>query len=73
MIVTPEASVLLRWDLPGDGEQVTGAALAPRNGASAGTLALVVPQLWIYEVENTLAGGFPRAPTSCSRPSWTSA
>ena len=37
MIVTPDASVLLKWVLPGDDEQDTDAALAA-------TLDLVVPQ-----------------------------
>ncbi|WP_419861000.1 type II toxin-antitoxin system VapC family toxin [Candidatus Palauibacter sp.] len=59
MIVTPDASVLLKWVLPGDDEQDTDAALALRDGAVAGTLDLVVPQLWIYEVGNTLARRFP--------------
>ena len=59
MIVTPDASVLLKWVLPGDDEQDTGAALALRDEAAAGTLDLVVPQLWIYEVGNTLARRFP--------------
>lgn len=59
MIVTPDASVLLKWVLPGDDEQDTDAALALRNEAVAGQLELVVPQLWIYEVGNTLARRFP--------------
>ena len=59
MIVTPDASVLLKWVLPGDDEQDTDAALALRDEAAAGTLGLVVPQLWIYEVGNTLARRFP--------------
>ena len=59
MIVTPDASVLLRWVLPGHDEQDTEAALALRDEAVAGTLDLVVPQLWIYEVGNTLARRFP--------------
>ena len=59
MIVTPDASVLLKWVLPGDDEQDTDAALALRDEAVAGTLELVVPQLWIYEVGNTLARRFP--------------
>ena len=61
MIVTPDPSVLLRWVLPGDDEQDTDAALALRDEATAGTLDLVVPQLWIYEVGNTPAGRFPDA------------
>ena len=59
MIVTPDASVLLKWVLPGDDEQDTEVALALRDEAVAGTLDLVVPQLWIYEVGNTLARRFP--------------
>ena len=59
MIVTPDASVLLKWVLPGDDERDTDAALALRDEAVAGKLELVVPQLWIYEVGNTLARRFP--------------
>ncbi len=59
MIVTPDASVLLKWVLPGDDDQDTDAALALRDEAVAGTVDLVVPQLWIYEVGNTLARRFP--------------
>ncbi|MCY3810012.1 MAG: hypothetical protein OXG58_11425 [Gemmatimonadetes bacterium] len=32
MIVTPDASVLLKWVLPGDDEQDTDAALGLRDG-----------------------------------------
>ena len=59
MIVTPDASVLLKWVLPGDDEQDTDAALSLRDEAVAGTIELVVPQLWTYEVGNTLARRFP--------------
>ena len=59
VIVTPDASVILKWVLPGDDEQDTDAALALRDAAVAGALDLVVPQLWIYEVGNTLARRFP--------------
>jgi len=59
LIVTPDASVLLKWVLPADDEQDTDVALALRDEAAAGTLDLVVPQLWIYEVGNTLARRFP--------------
>lgn len=55
----PDASVLLRWVLPGHDEQDTDVALALREQTVAGTLDLVVPQLWIYEVGNTLALRFP--------------
>jgi len=59
VIVTPDASVILKWVLPGDDEQDTDAALSLRDEAVAGALDLVVPQLWIYEVGNTLARRFP--------------
>lgn len=59
MIVTPDASVLLKWVLPGDDEQDTDAALSLRDEAVVGAIELVVPQLWIYEVGNTLARRFP--------------
>ena len=59
MIVTPDASVLLKWVLPGDDEQDGHAALSLRDEAVAGAVELVVPQLWIYEVGNTLARRFP--------------
>ena len=57
MIVTPDASVLLKWVLPGNDEQ--DAALLLRDEAVAGAIELVVPQLWIYEMGNTLARRFP--------------
>ena len=42
MIVTPDASVLLRWFLPGDDD------LSLRDEAVSGTIDLVVPQPWNY-------------------------
>ena len=59
VIITPDASVLLKWVLGGDDERDTDVALALRDEAAAGTLDLVVAQLWIYEVGNTLARRFP--------------
>ncbi len=59
MIVTPDASVILKWVLAGEDEQDTDQALALRDEAVAGSLELVVPQLWICEVGNTLARRFP--------------
>ena len=59
MIVTPDASVLLKWVLPGDDEQDREAALSLRDEAVVAAIQLVVPQLWIYEVGNTLARRFP--------------
>ena len=59
MIVTPDASVLLKWVLPSQDEQDSDLALSLRDEAVAGLVDLVVPQLWIYEVGNTLARRFP--------------
>ena len=59
MIVIPDASVLLKWVLPGDDEQDGDAALSLRAEAVSGSVELVVPQLWLYEVGNTLARRFP--------------
>ena len=59
MIVTPDASVLLKWVLSGDDELDGHAALSLRDEAVAGAVELVVPQLWIYEVGNALARRFP--------------
>ena len=53
VIVTPDASVLLKWVLPDDDEPDGDAALSLRDYALAGAVELVVPQLWIYEVGNT--------------------
>ena len=58
MIVIPDASVLLKWVLPGDDEQDGDAALSLRDEAVSGSVKLVVPQLWLYEAGNTLARQF---------------
>ena len=60
MIVVPDLSAPLKWVLPGDDERVTDAALPLCDDAVAGAVELVVPQLWIYEVGNTLARRFPK-------------
>ena len=62
VVVVPDASVLLKWVVAGDDEPdtgATGAALSLRDEAVSGTIELLVPQLWIYEVGNTLARRFP--------------
>ena len=59
MIVPPDASVLLKWVLPLDDEEDGDAALSLRDEAVSGTVELVVPQLWLYEVGDTLARRFP--------------
>ncbi len=57
--MVPDASVLLKWLLPDGEERDTDAALSLRDEALAGGIELVVPQLWIYEVGNTLVRRFP--------------
>ena len=57
--IVPDASVLLKWILPVEDQADTVAALSLREAAVAGAITLVVPQLWIYEVGNTLARRFP--------------
>ena len=59
MIVVPDASVLLKWVLRRDDEAHTAAALSLREEAVFGSIELVAPQLWLYEVGNTLARRFP--------------
>ena len=69
MIVIPDASVLLKWVLPGDDEQDGDAALSLRAEAVSGSVELVVPQLWLYEVGNTSAfSTLARATTAPGRP-----
>ena len=59
LIVTPDASVILRWILPGGSPQDSLAALMLRDHAVAGTVELIVPQLWVYEVGGMLTTLFP--------------
>lgn len=58
-VIVPDASVLLKWILPVEDQPDAGAALLLREAAVSGAITLVVPQLWIYEVGNTLARRFP--------------
>ena len=46
VIVTPDASVLLKSVIRSDDEQDTDAAVAPHDQAVTGTLDLVVPHFW---------------------------
>lgn len=59
-VVIPDASVLLKWVLPGQDEESNIQALNLRNAAIRGDLTLKVPSLWIYEIGNTLSRRFPR-------------
>ena len=51
--------MLLKWVLPGDDEPSAGSALELLDDALAGAVELVVPQLWLYEVGNSLIRRFP--------------
>lgn len=57
--VVPDASVLLRWVMPGPPEEDAQKALQLRQAALEGVVVLRVPSLWIYEVGNTLSRRFP--------------
>jgi predicted nucleic acid-binding protein len=50
----PDASVILKWVLDADDEADRDAALQLLLGWQRGTLELLVPPLWIYEVGNIL-------------------
>ena len=53
-LVVPDASVILKWVLPSAHEHDLGRALALRDAIAGGEVRAVVPDLWIYEVGNTL-------------------
>ncbi|NIR30188.1 MAG: type II toxin-antitoxin system VapC family toxin [Gammaproteobacteria bacterium] len=57
--VVPDASVLLKWVVPGPPEEDTEQALQVRQAALDGAVLLRVPSLWIYEVGDTLSRRFP--------------
>ena len=67
VIVTLDASVLLRCMHPGHDVEDTDAALALRDEVVAGTLDMVVPQLWIYEWVTCWRCVFPMTWRSCLR------
>jgi predicted nucleic acid-binding protein len=58
-VVVPDASVLLKWVLPSDGEPDTDKALLLRAAILEETVSARVPSLWLYEVGNTIARRFP--------------
>jgi predicted nucleic acid-binding protein len=58
-VVVPDASVLLKWVLPGEEEPGADRALLLRDAIVGETLRAFVPALWIYEVGNTIARRFP--------------
>jgi predicted nucleic acid-binding protein len=54
-LVVPDASVLLKWVLPHEGEPDHGRALELRDAAMTAVIVCRVPTLWFFEVGNTLA------------------
>lgn len=58
-IVVPDASVLLKWVLPGDLEPHRDKALSVRESFLQGRIDLLLPGLWIYEVGNILGRHCP--------------
>ncbi|MHB8422236.1 MAG: type II toxin-antitoxin system VapC family toxin [Leptospirales bacterium] len=58
-LFVPDASVLLKWVLPGDLEPHREKALSIRESFIQGRIDLLVPSLWIYEVGNILGRHCP--------------
>ena len=59
-LFVPDASVLLKWVLPGAEEEDIDAALRLQKAVIDGTVELWVPSLWLYEVGNILSRRFSR-------------
>lgn len=59
-VVVPDASVLLKWVLPGDDEPDADKSRLLRAAIVAETLRALVPTLWLFEVGNTIARRFPQ-------------
>jgi predicted nucleic acid-binding protein len=58
-VVVPDASVILKWVLPGNEEPDADKSLLLRAAIVAETIRAIVPTLWLYEVGNTIARRFP--------------
>lgn len=58
-LVIPDASVILKWVLPPADEADTDRALALRDAIGSGNVQALVPDLWLYEIGNTLARRLP--------------
>lgn len=54
-LVVPDASVLLKWVLPEEGEPWVSEALRLRDDFETGRADLLVPSLWYHEAGNVLA------------------
>lgn len=59
-VVVPDASVILKWVLPEDGEPFAAQALALRQHYADNEVTFAVPSLWRFEVGNTLARKYPQ-------------
>lgn len=59
-VVVPDASVLLKWVLPGEYEEHVPQALALRSAIALQRVQVAVPALWYFEVGNTLARKYPQ-------------
>ncbi len=57
--VIPDASILLKWVLPDEGESYVEQALSMRDAFVTGKTTLIVPELWYFEVGNTLSRKYP--------------
>jgi predicted nucleic acid-binding protein len=58
-VIVPDASVLLKWVLPSTYEDHVDQALALRDAVAQQHLRVLVPNLWYFEVGNTLARKYP--------------
>jgi len=58
-LVVPDATVLLKWVLPGEEEPDVDRSLLLRAAIVGETIRAIVPTLWLFEVGNTIARRFP--------------
>ena len=56
-LVVQDASVVLKWVLPPADEADVDRALALRDAIGNGDVQALVPEPWLYEVGNAVAGG----------------
>ena len=60
-LLVPDASLIVKWTLPGGAEPAGERALGVLAEWQAGEVDLVAPSLWRYEVANVLARKAPRS------------
>lgn len=60
-VVVPDASVILKWVLPPVEESDVEQAIRLRDAIADGQVRAIVPDLWVYELGNTLARRFPKS------------